>query len=166
MSKDPCDGIAKPTIGEALGEFLGYFMVRKVVAGKDLLRTAGTVTRKLSAWLAAKGFIEPEVAEEGVTRAAKAARDLPDARQFGDLLEDACDLSATETEEMLEGHFTVTRVNSGSLWLEDMAGRLCGPIRVPRQASAGCRVHWTISGSIGRAGGRWHFVETWNVYPG
>ena len=89
----------------------------------------------------------------------------PDARELGDLLENACDLSATKAEEMREGHFTVAKVASGSLWLEDMAGRPCGPILVPPQVSARCRVHWTISGIIGRAGRRWHFVETWNVYP-
>ena len=27
-----------------VGEFLNYFMIRKVIAGKDLLRAAGTVT--------------------------------------------------------------------------------------------------------------------------
>jgi hypothetical protein len=31
-------------ICEHLGEFLGYFMVRKVVAGQELLKASGTVT--------------------------------------------------------------------------------------------------------------------------
>lgn len=30
-----------------VGEFLNYFMVRKVMCGKELMRAAGTVTRKL-----------------------------------------------------------------------------------------------------------------------
>src|SRR5713101_7087734 len=30
-----------------VGEFLGYFMIRKVMAGQELLRAAGTVTKKL-----------------------------------------------------------------------------------------------------------------------
>ncbi len=38
-----------------LGGFLGYFMIRKVVAGQDLKRAAGTVTKKLSTWLARAG---------------------------------------------------------------------------------------------------------------
>jgi len=160
-----CDVFGPEKIVENFDEFLGYFMVRKVVAGKDLLRTAGTVTKKLAAWLAAKGFIEAEDAEEGEARGAKAARDLPDAQEISDLLEHACDLSATEAEEKREGHFMVTKVEPGSLWFEDMAGRACGPIRVPPEVSARCRFGWTISGIIGRAGGRWHFIETWNVYP-
>ena len=42
-----------------VGEFLGYFMVRKVIAGPALLRAAGTVTKKLAAWLAEKGYADP-----------------------------------------------------------------------------------------------------------
>jgi hypothetical protein len=34
-----------------LSEFLGYFMVRKVMAGQELLKAAGTVTGKLVRWL-------------------------------------------------------------------------------------------------------------------
>ena len=38
-------------IVENLGEFLGYFMVRKVIAGQELIAAAGTVTKKLARWL-------------------------------------------------------------------------------------------------------------------
>ena len=34
-----------------MGEFLSYFMVCKVMAGQDLLRASGTVTKKLTKWL-------------------------------------------------------------------------------------------------------------------
>jgi hypothetical protein len=39
-----------------VNEFLGYFMVRKVMAGQDLLRSAGTVTKKLANWLHEHGY--------------------------------------------------------------------------------------------------------------
>ena len=35
----------------AFSEFLGYFMPRKVAAGEDTMRAAGTVTSKLAQWL-------------------------------------------------------------------------------------------------------------------
>src|SRR5262249_620414 len=41
-------------------EFLGRFMIRKVMAGKDLLRAAGTVTTKLARWLGRKGYAPAE----------------------------------------------------------------------------------------------------------
>ncbi len=37
-------------------EFLGYFMPRKVMCGKETMQAAGTVTKKLAKWLAEKGL--------------------------------------------------------------------------------------------------------------
>jgi len=48
-----------------LSVFLSYFMVRKVMAGGDLKRAAGTVTKKLSRWLAEKGYVEEAEAAAG-----------------------------------------------------------------------------------------------------
>jgi hypothetical protein len=39
-----------------LGEFRGYFMVRKVIAGQELLKASGTVTRQARA-LAIRAWI-------------------------------------------------------------------------------------------------------------
>jgi len=44
-----CDIFGPAHILPNVGEFLGYFMVRKVIAGKALLRTAGTTTKRLAA---------------------------------------------------------------------------------------------------------------------
>jgi len=52
---------APPTARDVTGgysEFLGYFMPRKVMCGKDLMQAAGTVTKKLAKWLAEKGYVE------------------------------------------------------------------------------------------------------------
>lgn len=60
--------------------FLGYFMIRKVMAGQELARAAGTVTKKLSKWLAAKGCISEEEAQDGADEGVKAVRDLLQSR--------------------------------------------------------------------------------------
>lgn len=60
-----------------LGEFLGYFMVRKVMAGEGLLRSAGTVTKKLAAWLHEHGYADEDERDRAVDRGGEAARDLP-----------------------------------------------------------------------------------------
>ncbi len=57
-----CDLFGPEHILPNVSEFLGYFMVRKVIAGKDTLRAAGTVTKKLAAWLAAKGYVASDEA--------------------------------------------------------------------------------------------------------
>ena len=49
-----------------IGEFLSYFMVSKVMAGQDLLRASGTVTKKLAKWMAEKGYATVEQAEDTV----------------------------------------------------------------------------------------------------
>lgn len=59
---------------EGYGEFLGYFMPRKVLCGKEMMQAACTVTKKLAKWLSEKGYIkDTEFAQE---RAKEAAEDL------------------------------------------------------------------------------------------
>lgn len=65
-----CEVLGPAHILPHLGEFLGYFMVRKVVAGAETLRAAGTVTKKLAAWLAVKGYVAAQDAAEGVSPGA------------------------------------------------------------------------------------------------
>ena len=151
-----------------LGEFLDYFMVRKVIAGKDTLRAAGTVTKKLARWLAEKGHVGAEDAEDAAQRGGKAARDLPKADELAALLHEFAESQRRHAEgEEIEDHFTLTRVGPGKLWLEGMVDRReLGPILVPRAISTRCKVGWKISGVAGRAGRRWKLIEAWNVYPG
>lgn len=151
-----------------LGEFLDYFMVRKVIAGKETLRAAGTVTKKLARWLAEKGHVGAEDAEDAAQRGGKAARDLPKADELAALLHEFAEGQQRDTkDDEIEDHFTLSRVAPGKLWLKGtLAGREIGPIQVPGEISRRGKVGWTISGVVGRAGSRWKLVEAWNVYPG
>lgn len=151
-----------------VGEFLGYFMVRKVIAGKETLRAAGTVTRKLAKWLGEKGYAKAEDAEEAAERGREAARDLPKADALASLLHEfAGRQERGDEEDEIEDHFTVTRVEPGKVWLEGMLdGRAVGPVEVPLEISRRCPVGWSLSGVVGRVGKRWRLVEAWNVYPG
>lgn len=67
-------------------EFLGYFMVRKVMAGQDLLRSAGTVTKKLAVWLHEHGHAGETARDVAVARGVTASRDLPRAERLANLL--------------------------------------------------------------------------------
>ncbi len=49
-----CHQFGPEKIPEHLSEFLGYFMVRKVMAGQELLKTAGAVTGKHSRAISAR----------------------------------------------------------------------------------------------------------------
>jgi hypothetical protein len=81
-----CKTFGPERIVENLGEFLGYFMVRKVMAGQELLSAAGTVTKKLARWLHDNGYIDEADYELAAERGVDAARDLPRADKLGRLL--------------------------------------------------------------------------------
>ena len=162
-----CDVFGPEHILPNVDEFLGYFMVRKVFAGKGLLRAAGTVTKKLARWLAKKGYVKAEEAEDAAERGGEASRDLPRAEGLASLLRHfAEDQERGDEKNAFEDHFTLTRVERGRIWLEDLLdGRELGPIAVPEEISSRCKVGWTISGVVGCPGKQWQIVEAWNVYP-
>ena len=150
-----------------VGEFLGYFMIRKVVASRALLRAAGTVTKRLAAWLAEQGYVDAEAAELAKERGAEAARELPQADGLATRLQTLADGWANpDAADQIKDHFQITRVEPGKIWLTGLIdGRECGPIQLPEELSRQCQVGWTVSGVIGRIGRRWQFLEVWNVYP-
>jgi hypothetical protein len=148
-----------------IDEFLGWFMVRKVMAGKDLLRAAGTMTKKLAKWLAEQGYVESEAVEHVVERGNAAGRDLPAARKLADLLDESA-VGSSEDDEAEEGPFEIAKVERGRLWLVgDLDGREYGAIPVTDEASRRAKVGWTISGVLSRDGRKWRFAEVWNVHP-
>jgi hypothetical protein len=147
------------------GEFLGYFMVRKVVAGKELMRAAGTVTKKLAVWLAEKGYIAKAQAEEGAKTGAEAARSLPMAQEISDALDASIVHDLEEASETEDGHFSVTRRLGNKLWFSSMAGQSIGPITVSEWIADGLKVGWSISGMVGKVKKAWVFLEVWNIYP-
>jgi hypothetical protein len=154
-------------IPENLGEFLDYFMVRKVIAGQELLKASGTVSGKLVRWLAERGYIDGESAEDADDRAREASRDLPMANRLGMLLHDVTDLApeidpdAVADEDWLEDYLEITDVEPGKIWFE----RGVGPIAVPPKASDLARPGWSAFVIAARTGGRWHLLEVGVVYP-
>ncbi len=164
--REYCDIFGPDYILPNLWEFLDYFMVRKVAAGKDLLQASGAVTKKLAVWLKAKGYAEAEEAEVAVKQGRKAARDLPKADELSNLLYDfACVDPSRKYLDRIEDHFEFTRVEPGKIWVESIGGKKAGPFAVPEDISDMCTVGWTFSGTIGSLGGKWKILEAWNVYP-
>ena len=150
-----------------LGEFLGWFMVRKVMAGQELLKAAGTVTKKLSKWLETNDHISTTEAAVMADQAADAAVELPAADKRGHIIyekirklprfspDDIAD------EHWLEDMFTIERVEPGKLWLSEVPE----PVKVPRAASDLARQGWAVTGTVAKIGGQWRFAEIGNVYP-
>jgi hypothetical protein len=154
-------------IVENYGEFLGYFMVRKVAASKQLLKDAGTVTKRLARWLAEQGYVDPDAAELARDRATDAGRELPRADELAHQL-----LLLTEhtrlpvhpndipDEDWVEDHLPITRVDDGRLWFGDT-----GPVEVPTAASNVAEVGWHVTVVLARLDDAWRLVQVGAVYP-
>jgi len=146
-------------------EFLNYFMIRKVMCGKELMQAAGTVTKKLGKWLKEKGYIQPESAEELVSSGATAAKELPAAEELARMLADYADRTAVDCDDVIEDHFTIDAVEPGKLRLSSVIGDDEITVPVSRDISNACRVGWSFSGAVGKTGKGWRILEAWNVYP-
>lgn len=160
-----CNTFGPEKIPGELGSFLGYFMIRKVLGGADLKRAAGTVTGKLVAWLAEKGYIGPEDTADALERTNDAARDLPRAERLGSLLSQHARADASERileEREADMAAVITRVEPGKLWFDDV-----GPVAVPTKASDLAEVGWEVTALLlGRTRSGWKILEMGNVYPG
>jgi hypothetical protein len=154
-------------IVESYGEFLGYFMIRKVAASQQELKAAATVTKKLARWLAQHDYIEKEAADDAHQRAAEAGRDLPRADKLGEHLfrltrqtRLPADVDDIADEDWVEDNLPITRVDDGRLWFGEV-----GPVAVPKDASDLAEVGWDVNIVLARVGGRWQAVEVGRVYP-
>lgn len=150
-----------------LDEFLGYFMVRKVIAGQELLRSAGTVAKKLANWCHQNGYASDAERALAAERGGKAARDLPRAEQLATLLFDlsratpSFDPDELATGNLVEDYLMVERVEPGALYFNGGIG----PLAVPKQAAALAKPGWRVSLTLAQLHGTWRVVEVGNVYP-
>jgi hypothetical protein len=163
--RDYCDLFGPEKVVPELTQFLGWFLIRKVMAGPEDLARIARETGHFVTWLGAQGHIPSTVATVAARLAASAAEALPRAEQVAHLL--GPDLAAADIpEDAIEGQFRVARLAPGRLWLEsDEDGRNYGPLAVPARVSQLLAVGWELSGAIGRAGRAWKVLEVWNVYP-
>lgn len=169
-----CQLFGPDKITENTGEFLGYFLIRKVMAGGDFKRLAGTVIKKLSKWLAEKAYISEEDAAMGEEEGAAATRNLPKAEKAGNILYRAAENVVFDPDKLDDDdyhdfdHYTIEKVEPGKLWLEvydEKGKRAVGPIAVPKEATALLQEGWDISCAIARIREKWKIVEVANVYP-
>ncbi|HLJ97230.1 MAG TPA: hypothetical protein VKU02_28985 [Gemmataceae bacterium] len=161
-----CDTFGPEDATAGYSEFLGYFMPRKVMCGKETMQAAGTVTKKLAKWLAEKGYAEDTEYEQ--ERARAAAKELPKATEVVDLLNAYCDATAPVRHGgEIEDHFWIDRIEPGKLWLKPItaSNSVIGPISVPKQATALCEPGWDIGGVVAQVGKVWRLIEVWNVSP-
>ena len=153
-------------IADNAGEFLGYFMPRKVICGEDLLRASGTVMKKLSSWLLEKGHIDPEAAAVMKEIAVKAIRDLPAAERLRNALFDYVESQpyVEEAEEELDNLIEVIKVEPGRLQLEELGSEEAVVVNVPARISQLCREGFVLNLLLIKTRKGWEIAETGSVY--
>lgn len=162
-----CTQMSADYIVDMLDEFLGYFMVRKVMAGQELLRASGTVTKKLLRWLQDQGVISATTADDKAERAAEAGRDLPRAERLANALYELSLGTPIRTRDGAERWIetglplTITKVAPGELWFSDDIG----PLPVPPEISQLARTGWDVTAVLAYGHNHWWLVEVGNVYP-
>ena len=163
-----CDIFGPEKILDNVYEFLDYFMVRKVIASKELLKAAGTVTKKLARWLQEKGYATPKETEMAVELGVEATHSLPKAEELASLL-----YNFTQSQlpgkvlERVDDQFFIDRVEPGKLWLSGFLSSedTIGPIAVPREITDLAEEGWAVTLWLGRTRRGWKILDVGNVYP-
>jgi hypothetical protein len=161
-----CGTFGTEDIASGFAAFLDDFMPRKVIAGDETMKAAGTVIKKLAKWLVAKGYTEDD--ESMGEMIGEVARDLPASQK---LLDDLCDWLAdsapVDAERQIEGHFVINRIGLKEIWLDPMlfGDSEIGPIPVPAKVAKACKVGWDIGGVVGLSNQGWRLIEVWNISP-
>ena len=163
-----CEVFGPDKIGPMqIGEFLDYFMIRKVMGSKEHMKTVGRVMRKLVKWMGEKGYMREGELDDTTELVDELKDDLPKVRELSNLIYEYIQSHMVEAfSEIRDSHFRVTRIESGKLWLEDtMGGDEVGPVIVSPEISSLCKEGWTIDLELGKGEKCWNMLESGKVYP-
>ena len=161
-----CGTFGAEDITSGFSEFLGYFMPRKVIAGNETMKAAGTVVKKLAKWLVEKGYTEDDESIRELV--GETARDLPASQK---LLDRSGRLARRERpggiREGDRGPFLdpARRAGPALAGVDALRRREIGPIPVPEKVARACKVGWDVGGVVGETAQGWRLVEVWNISP-
>ena len=168
--KEFCEVFGPDKIGSAeIGEFLDYFMIRKVVGSKELMKTVGRVMRKFVKWMEEKGYMQGEEYENAAELVDELKDELPRVEELSGLIYEYIQNQPPGSfSEIRDSYFRVTKIEPGKLWLEDDMGGDddVGPMIVSTEISSLCKVGWVINLELGKTRKGWRMLESGNVYPG
>ncbi len=161
-----CSVCPPEEISSALSEFFGWFMVRKVSAGQGLMRTAGTVVRRLGRWLYEPNYIDAREAGYFYEAVGGPGRALPKATALRDrLTEWVGGQPPIRLEKTYEDHFRIVAVTKRGWQIEGGPPTdLKGVVPLPSHLVDPQQTDWEVSGVIAETPHGLRWVEVWNVY--
>ncbi|HDL89402.1 MAG TPA: hypothetical protein ENG14_00685 [Thermodesulforhabdus norvegica] len=162
-----CSIFGADKIITAIPTFLGEFMIRKVAASESLLRSSGTVTKKLCKWLAECGYVGKAKANKAIRYAGEAAKVLPAAERLARLLyEHAHSHAPRFWSAEIDDLFVIEEVLPGRIILSSLSSEIeMVELRLPEEILAYCQTGWCVNLLLGKTPRGWQIIETGNVYP-
>mgnify|MGYP006283816409 CR=1 FL=1 len=149
-------------------EFLSYYMIRKVMGSKSLMKDTGTVLRKFTTWLHENEYLADKQYEMLYSTINDLKDDLPKLEELSDLLyENGRKNSIYTYDEYKESNYLINRIEEGKLWLEDYMEpeEVVGPVYVTEEISSKAQKDWSVYLVLGRAENNWYIIESGMVYP-
>lgn len=164
-----CNLFGPERILENLDDFLGWFLIRKTMASKSTLEATPTVLRKLVDWLVERDFVSRDAADgasELLDQAGSLAKAEAFSSQLYELMEEGSVLDVTESQDWENEMAVITRVEKGTIWLQNEETDYEVAFEVPDELAALAEPGWRISAlHLGRTSEGWHLLEMGNVYP-
>lgn len=164
-----CEIFGPEKIGSSeMGEFLDYFMIKKVMGSKELMKTVGRVMRKFVKWMNKKGYMPEEEFEDTAGIVDELKDELPKVEELSGLIYDYIRNNPIDDfTESVDGYFRVTKIENRKLWLEGHMGTrgTFGPVSVSTGISSLCKIGWVINLDLCKTGKSWKMLESGNVYP-
>ena len=168
-NKEFCVIFGPDKIGSSeIGEFLDYFMIRKVMGSKGLMKTVGRVMRKFVKWLNEKGYMNEGEYDTSAEIVDELKDELPEVVALSSLIYDYIqDNPPEEFRESVDGYFRVIKIEPRKLWLEDYiaCGGTLGPVSVSTEISSMCKEGWVIYLELGKTSKGWQMLVSGTVYP-
>jgi len=149
-------------------EFLSYYIIRKVMGSKSLMKDTGTVLRKFTTWLHENEYLEDKQYEMLYSTINDLKDDLPKLEVLSDLLyENGRKNSIYTYDEYKESNYVINRIEEGKLWLEDYMDQeeIVGPVYVTEEISSKAQKDWSVYLVLGRVENNWYIIESGMVYP-
>jgi len=164
-----CEMFGARELVKYLDEFLGDFMIRKVLFPEAEVARVIEDARGFVSWLATQRELTPKAATGALGRIARAAVDIPAAERLSKVFYDMAKAAMQrarrgappQIDEEIDDYLVIERVAPGRIWFIGVDE----PLKVPEAASAIARPGWTANLVLGRIGGQWTVLESGNVYP-
>lgn len=164
-----CNLLGPELILPSIEDFLGYFMVAKMLGPPQMTAAAGPVCIDLARWMGEQGLASDAEVDEAVAIAEAATTDIPAADAASALLHEHW--GTVETEDRLDvvdwdGGALIARVEPDAIWIRQIdSHEQFGPIVVPSDAALLLQPEWVINAPVlVRTTSGWHIAESGFIY--